>query len=122
MVIYGTGWFASSGSAAGFITGRDLALEAWAASGRPGRPRLVAHCYAGVGEVAYESAKRYLGDYYAHRAAELDSIIGAALLNADGINQRVVELAAAGCDEFILTPVDADPDQVQLLADAAGLS
>ena len=46
----------------------------------------------------------------------------AAIIGEDAIQERLGLLAAAGCDEFILTPVDADPDQVQLMADAAGLS
>jgi alkanesulfonate monooxygenase SsuD/methylene tetrahydromethanopterin reductase-like flavin-dependent oxidoreductase (luciferase family) len=121
MTRYGVGWFASSSAGAGFAAGRDVAVAAWEAAGRPGRPRLVAHSYAGIGERALDSAKRYLGSYYAHRIADLDEIIGNALLSEDRIRERVQLLRDAGCDEFILTPVDADPDQVQLLADASGL-
>jgi alkanesulfonate monooxygenase SsuD/methylene tetrahydromethanopterin reductase-like flavin-dependent oxidoreductase (luciferase family) len=121
MTRYGAGWFASSSTGAGFAAGRDVAVAAWEAAGRSGRPRLVAHSYAGVGPRAVDSAREYLGSYYAHRIADLDNIVGAALLSEDLIRERVELLGAAGCDEFILTPVDADPDQVQLLADAAGI-
>jgi alkanesulfonate monooxygenase SsuD/methylene tetrahydromethanopterin reductase-like flavin-dependent oxidoreductase (luciferase family) len=119
MARYGSGWFASTSTGTGFAGGRDVAVAAWEAAGRPGRPRLVAHSYAGIGEGARDSARRYLGSYYAHRIAELDAIIGNALLSEDRIRERIELLSDAGCDEFILTPVDADPDQVQLLADAS---
>jgi alkanesulfonate monooxygenase SsuD/methylene tetrahydromethanopterin reductase-like flavin-dependent oxidoreductase (luciferase family) len=121
MTRYGDGWFASSSTGAGFAAGRDVAVAAWEAAGRSGKPRLVAHSYAGVGPGALDSAKSYLGSYYAHRSADLDAIIGAALLSADRIGERVELLRDAGCDEFILTPVDTDPDQVQLLAAASGI-
>jgi alkanesulfonate monooxygenase SsuD/methylene tetrahydromethanopterin reductase-like flavin-dependent oxidoreductase (luciferase family) len=121
MTRYGAGWFASTSTGEGFAAGRDVALEAWTAAGRSGRPRLVAHSYAGVGPGALDSARRYLGSYYAHRAAEMDNILGAALLSADRIAERAELLRDAGCDEFILTPVDVDPDQVQLLAEASGI-
>ena len=121
MVTYGAGWFASSGAPSAFIAGRDQALAAWEAAGLADRPRLVAHCYAGAGRRALSSANAYLRDYYAHRADDLDSIVAACVLGHDAIEERLGLLREAGCDEFILTPVDADPDQVQLMADAAGL-
>ena len=121
MVTYGAGWFASSGGAEAFVGGRDRALEAWERAGLPGRPRLVGHCYAGVGRSARESANAYLRDYYAHRVDDLEAIVGATVIGAGAIAQRLGELRAAGCDEFILTPVDGDLDQVQLMAEAAGL-
>jgi alkanesulfonate monooxygenase SsuD/methylene tetrahydromethanopterin reductase-like flavin-dependent oxidoreductase (luciferase family) len=121
MARYGVGWLASSTTGAAFAAGRDVAVAAWEDGGRPGRPRLVAHSYAGIGQGAVQSARSYLGSYYAHRIAEMDTIIGNALLSEERIEERVELLRAAGCDEFILTPVDTDPDQVQLLADASGL-
>jgi alkanesulfonate monooxygenase SsuD/methylene tetrahydromethanopterin reductase-like flavin-dependent oxidoreductase (luciferase family) len=121
MVTYGAGWFASSGTAEGFVQGRDLALRAWAEAGREGRPHLVAHCYAGAGPLAFDAANVYLRDYYAHRVNDLDAIVGAVLVGETAIHQRLEEMEAAGCDEFILTPVSDNLDQVQLMADAAGL-
>lgn len=121
MVTYGAGWFASSGTPSVFIGGRDQALAAWEKAGVAGRPRLVAHCYAGAGPKALASANAYLRDYYAHRVNDLDTIVAACVIGADAIAERLGLLQEAGCDEFILTPVDADPDQVQLMADAAGL-
>jgi alkanesulfonate monooxygenase SsuD/methylene tetrahydromethanopterin reductase-like flavin-dependent oxidoreductase (luciferase family) len=121
MARYGIGWFASTSAGAGFSAGRDTAVTAWEEAGRPGRPRFVAHSYAGAGPRALSAANAYLRDYYAHRIADIDTIVGAALLSADAIAERAEHLAEAGCDEFILTPVDADPGQVQLMADAVGL-
>jgi alkanesulfonate monooxygenase SsuD/methylene tetrahydromethanopterin reductase-like flavin-dependent oxidoreductase (luciferase family) len=122
MTTYRGGWIASSGTARGFVAGRDRALEAWQQAGLPGRPRLVAHCYSGAGPNALTAANASLRDYYAHRANDLDQIVGAALLDETSIAVAVEELAEAGCDEFILTPVDASLEQVELLARAAGVS
>ena len=38
-----------------------------------------------------------------------------------GLPRRMAELADAGCDELIIFPCADDPEQVDLLADAAGL-
>ena len=45
-------------------------------------------------------------------------IAGSAATDAATVKQYVEGFAAAGCDEYILFPVNPDPGQVDLLADA----
>jgi alkanesulfonate monooxygenase SsuD/methylene tetrahydromethanopterin reductase-like flavin-dependent oxidoreductase (luciferase family) len=118
---YGTGWLATASSAEVFAERRDAVTAVWDAAGRSGQPRLVAHSYAGVGPGALGVANAYFRDYYAHRLADMDALLGAALLSQDAVSEHAEQLAAVGCDEFIMTPLDPDPSQVHLLADAAGL-
>ena len=44
-----------------------------------------------------------------------------AAKDADAVKQFLAAYEAAGCDELIFVPSSSDPDQVDLLADAAGL-
>jgi len=48
-------------------------------------------------------------------------IVGAAAKDADAVQEYLSAYESAGCDELILFPSSSDPDQVDLLADAAGL-
>jgi imidazole glycerol phosphate synthase subunit HisF len=48
-------------------------------------------------------------------------IAGAAVKDAGAVKQLLAAYEEAGCDELVLCPSSADPRQVDLLADAAGL-
>jgi hypothetical protein len=45
-------------------------------------------------------------------------IAGSAATDPDTVKQYVAGFADAGCDELVLFPSGADPEQVDLLADA----
>ena len=63
-----------------------------------------------------------LGDYYAWLGEETaQAIVGSAAKDADMVKQYVSAFETAGCDELILFPASSNPDQVSLLAEAAGL-
>jgi hypothetical protein len=47
--------------------------------------------------------------------------VGSAAKDADTVKQYISGFEAAGCDELVLFPAASDPEQVTLLADAAGL-
>jgi hypothetical protein len=48
-------------------------------------------------------------------------IVGAAAKDPDAVQGYLSAYEGAGCDELVLFPSSGDPDQVDLLADAAGL-
>ena len=48
-------------------------------------------------------------------------IVGAAAKDTDAVQGYLSAYEGAGCDELVLFPSSGDPDQVDLLADAAGL-
>lgn len=119
---FGEGWIAAGSGPEQFALGAEKARAAWSAAGREGEPRLTALGYFSLGDRAAEEASAYLGDYYAWLGKEVaEMIAGGAAKDADAVKQFVAQYAEAGCDELILFPSSADPDQVDLLADAAGL-
>ncbi len=65
---------------------------------------------------------RYLTDYYAFLGAETAGyIVAGAAKDSATVQGYVSAFADAGCDELVLFPSSSDPDQADLLADAAGL-
>jgi len=61
-------------------------------------------------------------DYYAWLGEEIAAMIGgAAAHDAAAVEQNLSAYEEAGCDELIFCPSSSDPQQVELLADAAGL-
>ena len=119
---FGDGWIAGGAPPDQFAEMAEKAKTAWAAAGREGEPRLMGLAYYSLGERAEEEAKAYLMDYYAFLGEETAGYIAAsAAKDADTVRQYLEAFDAAGCGELILFPSSSDPDQVDLLADAAGL-
>jgi alkanesulfonate monooxygenase SsuD/methylene tetrahydromethanopterin reductase-like flavin-dependent oxidoreductase (luciferase family) len=119
---FGDGWIAGGAPPDQFAEMAEKAKAAWAAAGREGEPRLMGLAYYSLGERAEEEAKAYLMDYYAFLGEETAGYIASsAAKDADTVRQYLEAFDAAGCGELILFPSSGDPDQVDLLADAAGL-
>ncbi|HET8673674.1 MAG TPA: hypothetical protein VFL87_08565, partial [Thermoleophilaceae bacterium] len=96
--------------------------SAWKEEGRSDEPRKMALGYFALGESAEEDARSYLGDYYAWLGEDIAGmIVGGAAKNADTVRQYVSAFEQAGADEFVLFPSSSDPDQVDLLVEAAGI-
>jgi alkanesulfonate monooxygenase SsuD/methylene tetrahydromethanopterin reductase-like flavin-dependent oxidoreductase (luciferase family) len=121
MATYGAGWIAGGGFGDAFRAGAERAREAWTSAGREGSPRLLALSYFALGAGGAEHAKTYLEDYYAFVGPFAQTIAAGALTTPGQVTERLAELSDAGCDELIIFPCVPDPDQVDLLADAAGL-
>jgi alkanesulfonate monooxygenase SsuD/methylene tetrahydromethanopterin reductase-like flavin-dependent oxidoreductase (luciferase family) len=122
MVRFADGWISSG-------TGPDLAGEgaekargAWSEAGREGEPHIMALAYFSLGERAEEDARENLADYYAWLGDEVAGmIVDAAAKDAGAVERYLAAYEEAGCDELVFCPSSADPRQVDLLADAAGL-
>lgn len=96
--------------------------EAWQQAGRDGKPHKMALVYFSLGPDAQANAERSLGSYYAWLGEEsANGIVEGAAKDADSVKQYLQAFEAAGCDELIMFPASPDPDQVRLLAEAAGL-
>jgi alkanesulfonate monooxygenase SsuD/methylene tetrahydromethanopterin reductase-like flavin-dependent oxidoreductase (luciferase family) len=96
--------------------------QAWKAAGRDGSPYKMALIYFSLGPDAQENAKHDLGDYYAWVGEEIaELIVGSAAKDADEVQEYISAFEDHGCDELIFFPAASDPEQVTLLADAAGL-
>jgi alkanesulfonate monooxygenase SsuD/methylene tetrahydromethanopterin reductase-like flavin-dependent oxidoreductase (luciferase family) len=119
---FGDGWIAAASGPDQARDGIEKARAAWADAGRDGDPHLMALAYFSLGERAEEDLRDNLMDYYAWLGEEIAAIIaGAAAKDADAVKQYLAAYEDAGCDELVFCPSSADPGQVDLLADAAGL-
>ncbi len=119
---YGDGWMMGGGTPDQFRDSVAKLESAWRDAGRSGEPRKMALGYFALGESAEEDARSYLGDYYAWLGEDTAGmIVGGAAKDADTIRQYISAFEQAGADEFVLFPSSSDPDQVDLLVEAAGI-
>jgi alkanesulfonate monooxygenase SsuD/methylene tetrahydromethanopterin reductase-like flavin-dependent oxidoreductase (luciferase family) len=119
MARYGAGWIAGGGGPEAFRPGAAAAREAWDEAGRDGAPRLMGLAYFALGADGPDHAREYLGAYYTFAGPYADRVAAGALTSGGAVRERIAEMSEAGCDELILFPCRADPDQVELLADAS---
>lgn len=114
----GDGWILGGGTADQFRGGAQKLSAAWSEAGRDDAPRTMALAYFALGDDAPTKADAYLRHYYAWLGDAAASIAQGAATNAAAVRERVSSFAEAGCDELVFIPCDADPGQVDLLADA----
>ena len=119
---YGDGWIMGGGTPDQFRDGLEKLNEAWGAAGRSGKPRAMALSYYSLGADAERNADSYLKDYYAFLGEDLAGMIaGSAAKDADTVKQYAAAFEQAGADELIFFPSSSEPEQVDLLVDAAGI-
>ena len=90
-----------------------------ATAGREGKPRGMALAYFSLGDRGKEHADQYLLDYYDWLGEYAHGIADSAAKDADTVKGYIKAFEDAGCDEFFFIPASADPEQVDLLAEAA---
>ena len=119
---WGDGWIAGGATPDDFAEMAEAVKAAWKEAGRDGEPRLAGLAYYALGDGAEESARAYLTDYYAFLGDEVANMIaGSAATDPDTVKGYIQAFTDAGLDELIFFPSNGDPEQVDLLADAAGL-
>jgi alkanesulfonate monooxygenase SsuD/methylene tetrahydromethanopterin reductase-like flavin-dependent oxidoreductase (luciferase family) len=119
---FSEGWIAAGSGPEQFAVGAEKARTAWNEAGREGAPRTMGLAYFSLGDRAEEDANASLGDYYAWLGDQVaEFIVAAAAKSPEEVQGQVAAYEAASCDELILFPSSNDPEQVDLLADAAGL-
>jgi alkanesulfonate monooxygenase SsuD/methylene tetrahydromethanopterin reductase-like flavin-dependent oxidoreductase (luciferase family) len=116
---YADGWTLGGGTPAMFAAGREKLSAAWSAAGREGSPKTMALFYFALGDGAEQIASRGLGEYYSFLGDIAQQIIAGAAKDAAMVNQYLAAFKAVGADEVICFPASADPNQVDLLAEAA---
>jgi alkanesulfonate monooxygenase SsuD/methylene tetrahydromethanopterin reductase-like flavin-dependent oxidoreductase (luciferase family) len=96
-----------------------MAEEAWKEGGRPGKPRLVACAYYGLGTNATECIGSFIHDYYAFRGSAVTQQMVKGIPTTPGaIGSRIKAFEVIGADELILWACIPELDQIQRLADA----
>jgi alkanesulfonate monooxygenase SsuD/methylene tetrahydromethanopterin reductase-like flavin-dependent oxidoreductase (luciferase family) len=119
---YADGWTQGGSGPNQFKEDVATLEQAWGAAGRDGSPYKLALIYFSLGPDAQKNAQHDLGDYYAWVGEEIaELIVGSAAKDADEVQEYISAFEGHGCDELIFFPAASDPDQVTLLADAAGL-
>jgi alkanesulfonate monooxygenase SsuD/methylene tetrahydromethanopterin reductase-like flavin-dependent oxidoreductase (luciferase family) len=119
---FGDGWIAGGAPPDQFAEMAQKVNAAWADAGREDEPRKAGLAYFSLGDDAEQNAQAYLTHYYAWLGEEVAGYIaGSAAKDAETVKQYLAAFEDAGCDELIMFPSSSDPDQVDLLADAAGL-
>jgi alkanesulfonate monooxygenase SsuD/methylene tetrahydromethanopterin reductase-like flavin-dependent oxidoreductase (luciferase family) len=119
---FGDGWTQGGAGPDQFKEDAANLDEAWKNAGRDGSPYKMALIYFSLGPDALKNAEHDLADYYAWLGEETaQAIVDGAAKDSDTVKQYLSAFESAGCDELILFPCASDPEQVSLLAEAAGL-
>lgn len=118
----GDGWIAAGSGPDQAREGAEKARAAWREAGREGEPHIMALAYFSLGERAEEDMREGLMDYYAWLGEDIARMIGdSAAKDAEAVAEYIAAYEKFDCDELVFCPSSADPAQVDLLADAAGL-
>jgi alkanesulfonate monooxygenase SsuD/methylene tetrahydromethanopterin reductase-like flavin-dependent oxidoreductase (luciferase family) len=119
---FGDGWIMGGGAPDQFGQAVEGVRSAWSEAGRDGDPYLGSLAYFSLGPDAEKNAQENIGHYYAFAGDEVAGMIaGSAATSPEMVQQYVSGFGEAGCQELVLFPGSSDPEQVDLLADAAGL-
>jgi alkanesulfonate monooxygenase SsuD/methylene tetrahydromethanopterin reductase-like flavin-dependent oxidoreductase (luciferase family) len=119
---FGDGWTQGGAGPDQFKEDAAMLAQAWQDEGRDGKPFKMALVYFSLGPDAEKNAEHDLADYYAWLGEETaQAIVGSAAKDADTVKQYISAFEGHGCDELIFFPCASDPEQVTLLAEAAGL-
>ncbi len=119
---FGDGWIAAASGPDQAREGIEKAKAAWSDAGRDGEPHTMALAYFSLGDRVEEDLRENLMDYYAWLGEEIARMIAdSAAKDADAVKQYVASYEEIGCDELVFCPSSSDPQQVDLLADAASL-
>jgi alkanesulfonate monooxygenase SsuD/methylene tetrahydromethanopterin reductase-like flavin-dependent oxidoreductase (luciferase family) len=116
---YGEGWIMGGGTPEQFREGVASLEAAWERHGREGRPRTAGLAYYALGPEAKKDADWYLHDYYGWLGEYADQIAASAATSEEMVKGYAQAFEEAGCEELIFFPCATDPEQVDLLAEAA---
>jgi alkanesulfonate monooxygenase SsuD/methylene tetrahydromethanopterin reductase-like flavin-dependent oxidoreductase (luciferase family) len=115
---YADGYVHGGGPPRAFERAADRARTAWEDADRPGDPLLWGQSYFALGDEAIERGRAYMLDYYAFAGPFAGRIAEGLLTTPQQIAAQLRGYAEAGCDELVLLPAVADPEQVARLAEA----
>jgi alkanesulfonate monooxygenase SsuD/methylene tetrahydromethanopterin reductase-like flavin-dependent oxidoreductase (luciferase family) len=113
---YGDGWMMGTQPPDNFPEPRDKLRAAFREAGRQEAPRALALSYFSLDDDPEAQARATIGDYYTFLGDYADRIVDVAAKGEDAIRERVRAFEEVECDELIMFPASADPDQVDELA------
>jgi alkanesulfonate monooxygenase SsuD/methylene tetrahydromethanopterin reductase-like flavin-dependent oxidoreductase (luciferase family) len=98
----------------------QMVKQFWQEAGRPGKPRLLACAYFGLGPDARERTQAAIKKYYAYRGPLADVIAGMAATTREELHTVIQRYIEIGTDELILAACIPEVDQVARLVEALG--
>ena len=113
---YADGWIMGAQPPENFPEPRDKLRDAFEKAGRSEAPRALALSYFSLDDDPEPQVRSTVGDYYSFAGEYTDRVVNAAAKGEDAIKERLRAFEEVECDEVIMFPASADPDQVDKLA------
>ena len=98
----------------------QVAVDAWQAEGKPGKPRLAAVCSYALGPDAADVVGGYIRHYYSFLGPVAEQMAQNAVSSTEAVTGMIHDLEGIGMDELVFLPSAADMDQLDRLADIVG--
>jgi alkanesulfonate monooxygenase SsuD/methylene tetrahydromethanopterin reductase-like flavin-dependent oxidoreductase (luciferase family) len=100
----------------------ELARSAWKEEGRSAAPRLVTSFWFALGPRARDQLDEYLLRYLNFMGEDAARKLAPSVTTttAQALRDAAKMVADLGCDELVLVPTSADPDEVDRVADLLG--
>jgi alkanesulfonate monooxygenase SsuD/methylene tetrahydromethanopterin reductase-like flavin-dependent oxidoreductase (luciferase family) len=114
---WGNGYIAGGGDLQQINECFRLAEAAWQRAGRPGKPRLVAETYYGLGPESASRSAVYILDYHAPLGPMAQQMARFVLSSPKAVRAGIQAFEELGTDELVLMPCIPELDQVRMLAE-----
>jgi alkanesulfonate monooxygenase SsuD/methylene tetrahydromethanopterin reductase-like flavin-dependent oxidoreductase (luciferase family) len=95
-----------------------MAEQAWQRASRPGKPRLIADLYYGLGPDAVSRSTEYLLEHHAALGPMAQQMAQFVLTSPEAIRAEIRAYEEIGADEVLMMPCIPELDQVHRLADS----
>jgi alkanesulfonate monooxygenase SsuD/methylene tetrahydromethanopterin reductase-like flavin-dependent oxidoreductase (luciferase family) len=116
---YGIGWISPGGPPHAYPDLVAKVKEAWANEGRTDTPRMGTLCYVSLGDGGKERADKHMLSYYSYLGKMAERFAAGTVTDEGKLRAVIDGYAKGGCDELLLLPCTADPDQLDLIAKVA---
>jgi alkanesulfonate monooxygenase SsuD/methylene tetrahydromethanopterin reductase-like flavin-dependent oxidoreductase (luciferase family) len=113
---YADGWIMGTQPPDAFIEPRDKTLAAFREAGRIEKPRLMSLTYYSLDDDPEEQARKGIGHYYSFAPEYEEMVVQGVAKGEDEVRERVRAFEEVGCEELVMFPASADPEQVDRLA------
>lgn len=98
----------------------QMAVDAWEAEGKPGKPRLAAVCSYALGPDAADVVGGYIRHYYSFLGPVAEQMAQNAVSSTEAVTGMIHDLEGIGMDELVFLPSAAEMGQLDRLADIIG--
>lgn len=116
----GDGYLAAGTNPEAVETSYQMAVDAWEAEGKPGKPRLAAVCSYALGPNAADVVGGYIRHYYSFLGPVAEQMAQNAVSSTEAVTGMIHDLEGIGMDELVFLPSAAEIGQLDRLADIVG--